>query len=754
MTKENPAVGVAGELADEQLWRWILSRRAFLAAGGGAAAAFAAQGAAAGPVAGEDWFPFKPANDYRSPSVIGLADWLDKPAGRHGFLLMKGEGLVFEDGTAVKFWGSNVCNARVACPNEQADRWADKFAKYGVNLVRFHKFTWPGPREGIGSREDSIRLDESMAPRWDYFTAALAARGIYTGWSHIYGHRLSPADKDRVLAYDEIMAANLPWAHLRHSSIGLVNFARDLQDLNLALTRNMLNRTNAVTGKRYAEDASLAYIELQNEDDIFWGHTQTYMDMCPTYKRLLHRQFSEWLQARYGSQEKLEAAWGKDALRSEETLRAENIEAFASPRISSQISEAAKAGQSPPRRLLDNCRFLYETQNAFYRRFVEAIRETGYRGVVVGSCWNAGSGVSHYYNLHSDYLAGMIDRHNYTGGRRAMLSAPGSGIFGAGLQQAANRPFGMSEWKSTWSSPWVAEAPAIIAVYGLGLQGWDMSCEFASDSDTMTMPMTEFGTDSPADMGQYPALARMVHRGDVREGAVIARRRVSLAELAEGKLPFEDEVRQQGDIREFTGSVPREALAAGKIVIEFAERPSRSEIARLDRYFDRNAKVIRSTTGQLTWDFSGEGFFTVDTPGTQAVAGFTAGKPQELSQASIRLETPFAVVFVTSLDRRLGIDRAPRLLVQLMGRTANTGMALDPAGKVTERGKPPVLVEPVVATISLKRVGKCSVLPLDHDGRIGEERQPVAVRQTGGRTEFTLDGRKHRTPYYLAEFGS
>jgi hypothetical protein len=33
---------------------------------------------------------------------------------------------------------------------------------------------------------------------------------------------------------------------------------------------NMLNHKNGFSGLRYADDPSLAYIELQNEDNIFW----------------------------------------------------------------------------------------------------------------------------------------------------------------------------------------------------------------------------------------------------------------------------------------------------------------------------------------------------------------------------------------------------------------------------------------------------------------------------------------------------
>ena len=52
----------------------------------------------------ERWFEFKPG-DYFKEGSVNMSDWLDKPAGKHGFLQINGKDFVFEDGTPVKFWG-------------------------------------------------------------------------------------------------------------------------------------------------------------------------------------------------------------------------------------------------------------------------------------------------------------------------------------------------------------------------------------------------------------------------------------------------------------------------------------------------------------------------------------------------------------------------------------------------------------------------------------------------------------------------
>ena len=71
------------------------------------------------------------------------------------------------------------------------------------------------------------------------------------------------------------------------------------------------------------------------------------------------------------------------------------------------------------------------------------LRMAGYEGEILSSNWQAGRAYSHFANLHSDYLVGTIDRHNYFGGERAnasMLTRAGSGMLSSGMQQVADRP--------------------------------------------------------------------------------------------------------------------------------------------------------------------------------------------------------------------------------------------------------------------------------------------------------------------------
>jgi hypothetical protein len=377
----------------------------------------------------------------------------------------------------------------------------------------------------------------------------------------------------------------------------------------------------------------------------------------------------------------------------------------------------------------------------------------------------------HYANLRSDYLVGYIDRHNYFGGKLldSMLAEPGSGYFSSGLQQVADRPFGLSEWIHVYPSLYSAEGPAIIAAYGLGLQGWDASYEFQSQAGPHAFgdragapPWGVWEADVPAQLGQYPALARMIYRGDVKPADVISVRSVSPRELAAGEFSFSDQVFQQGDVKTFGGSVPPEALAAGRVVVRFTAAPQPPLLPDMRKY--RRGSAIVAATGQLAWDTAGKGFFTVNTPGTKAVVGFAQGKPivlgGGLSQVSsgetgtvpfslkVRMDCPYASIFLTALDRKVTLADAPRALLSAVARNCNSGFSYFAIGdKIIDNGKPPIMLEPVKAAISVSGRPVTAVHVLDHDGRRSGKVLPVENGQ------FSIDGARDKTLYYELTFG-
>ncbi len=708
------------------------------------------------------WYPFAPDENFEG-SLIDLSDWLDKPAGVHGFLKMVGDDFEFEDGTAVKFWGVNICSQRPYSDSATIDQWVRQLAHYGVNGVRFHKFT----QNGLSSNYSTVITPQKWQ-QFDYFQARLKEAGIYYGWSPIYGHKLRPGDKNRLLAYDEIDKADMG-SHLSRSTIGLVNFAQDIQDIHIELIVNMLNHTNPSTGLRYAEDPALTFVELQNEDNIWFSTADRMMELCPTYKRLHQQKFCKWLKDKYGSQEKLTEIWGKEAFEWGREVRKENwnLEKCNITPVCNQgiygyeFTKYSDMDKVMPRFLLDNARFLYEEQVEFYERFVAAIRETGYKGTIVGSCWQAGAGITHYYNLAADREVGYIDRHNYFGGgtghslvpgkmnNQSMLSSPGSGFLNTGRQQVADRPYAISEWMSLPPNEWIAEGPAIIGIYGMGLNDWDASYAFASDFPYFTKTIHTpgvYNVNAPSQLALYPAIAAMIYRNEVEEGELASVRNVNMEALNQGVVGFDERVKQDMDQKEFSGTTPNELFAVGKVILKYTETFQETDQAVFSGYWDTIKKTIRSNTGQLFWDYSERGFFTASTDYTSAFVGFTGGKELRAGNIKISSQTPFSIIIASSAEKNKKLDMCEKIIVTAIARAVNTGMEFnEDKTELTDTGNAPVMMEPVQFKISLDRKIK-KVVILDHSGK------PKGEAIDCNTKSFVADGAKYQAIYYELTF--
>lgn len=694
------------------------------------------------------WFEWKPANSV-APSAIGMESWLDGPAGKHGGVTIGAAGhLAFTDKTPVKFWGTNLAYTQNTPEKEQADLTAARFAKYGINCVRMHKFTSPG--QGIGKDTTATDFDEAALDKLDYFTAQLKKRGVYYGWSHTFGFIARPGDKDKFLNYAELAALS------ERNTYGVINGAPDVQDVMISMVVALLNHKNPYTGMTYARDPALAYLEVQNEDDIFF-YTFSAMDKCPTYKQAMRERFGGWLQSRYKTQDALAKAWGT-ALGDGKVGGAVDFQT--NPWFFGDDNIARQTDAGATRRLLDNALFFHSEQNTFYSKFTKAVRAAGYQGPITGSPWQAPSSLPDLLNLRSDAMTGIVDRHNYFGGEwtglfDTMLSKPGSGYLGSGLQQVAGHPFALSEWCHVYPETLSAEGPAIVAAYGLGLQGWDASYEFQSLAtnggfrpDAGHGPWDVWNTDVPSQIGQFPALSRMILRGDVKQGDAISTRRVSLAQLQDAKFDFSSKLEQKGDVKVFGGTVPPEALAAGRVLVQFEDETKPSTFPDMKR-FGTAAKRIVSNTKQLTWDYAGKGYFTIATPGTVGVVGFAQGVAFKASGVQIQLKSRYASTFVTAMESGATLADCASALITIVARQSNTGFQyFSVDNHVLENGKAPIMVEGVQAALTFSGRPVKAVNILDQDGR-AQPNRTIKVSPDGS---FSVDTSRDKTLYYQVVF--
>ena len=703
-----------------------------------------------------EWFVFNP-QQKAGISETDMTHWLDAPAGKHGFVQMKGDKLVFENGRPIKFWGTNIASNLPFMKNEQAREWATFLAKYGFNAVRFHKFTW-GASDGIHS---TIITDEKWK-NFDFLCNELRQKGIYYGWSHIYGHRPRPGDKNKLLAYEEIAKTNLSPSHLNGTTSGIVNFAEDLQDLNIELTVNMLNHVNPNTGLRYADDPALSFIEFQNEDDVFWAFMERILEQTPTYRKLLCSKFSYWLKNKYQTDEKLRNAWNNEGFAENESIANESM--YPQPNhglFSWEYEQALKENRPVKQHFLDKITFLYEEQLKFYDKFEKAIRATGYKGTLVGSCWQAGSGLTHLLNLHTDYRAGIIDRHNYFGGgeghslkpgkfnNSSMLGKIGSGLLSSGMQQVTDRPFALSEWMSLIPNEWTAESAPIVAAYGMGLHGWDASYVFATDFPYFTPTIQNpfggiYNATSPTQLSLYPALVAMIYRGDVKEGAIAVERKINLRTALTGDTFYKETVKQDYDRKYMEADFSSHLMAVGKVALSFSD----TNAVEISPDFKQliNDSTVLSNTGELLWNEKGKGYFTINTTSTKALVGFAPNKTFKLGDVTLKTSNEFAVILITSLEKDKSIRNARKILVTTMARAKNSDMKYNDAKtELLDNGKAPILLEPVNFSLSIKIRKNGKMTCLDHLGYKTNKLIP-------NKKKWEVNGSETNAIYYLIEY--
>jgi hypothetical protein len=698
------------------------------------------------PPAPDAWFPLVAADDPFSPdSVTDMSRLLHRPAGLHGPLRAAGAELEFADGTGVRFWGLNAQPAATEALQRQQARF---YAKHGVNLARLHPvesllgLMQPDPAGGA-RRFDPARLD-----RLDRWFAILKEQGIYSDWSVFYPHVVTAAD-----GYEAALFAELPEAGGGRSSAGFVGFMPALQEAEWAYLRPLLEHVNPYTGLRYVDDPALAFLEVHNEDSVFWHFPLNGLQggEFPRHLAELQRRWAAWLRGRYADDSALLAAWGPigRGSRPRDSLANERLPIYGAWEMA---ADGPVNRPAEHRRMGDFIRFLAETQRAYFTRRGEALRALGYRGVRVTTAWQAGGPAAELANLWTDMALDAIDRHAYTGGGEGVwrilpgavndethLATPGGGILARGFEQAEHKPFMLSEWSQSPPNAWKAEAAPLVAFYGLGLHGWDASLHFSGSLPRLGSGwprLDSYVSETPHYLGQFPALALAVARGDLRPGELVAARRLAPGEAFRGEDRLSHPRAGEPDL-----ALPPETFAMGPATLDIGLGLPPSARADTSAWQDPAQGTLRSSTGELVWHRQAR-VVEVRSPRTQGLVGFAGGGRYELPALSVEaLNTPFVSLLVSALDDRPLIE-SRHILVTALARDRQTGARYSPDGRrLEELGGPPLLLEPVQAVLAFKGPAVVSAQALDVHGL------PTGTQVERDGNRLQLDGR-YATYYY------
>jgi len=701
----------------------------------------------------DDWFILMSGPDRHSPdSIIDMSRLVEKPAGKHGFLKRDGKDFAFEDGTSVKFWGVDAGMTETV---ESQRRQARFYAKHGINMVRQHPVQSVLGVLQSGGR--SRQFDSARLERWDRWFSILKDSGIYMTLSLFYPHVITPED-----GYPQDLYNELPDRGAGKSTSGVVTIMQDLQDAEWHWERVLLEHINPYTGLAYKDDPALAIVEVHNEDSIFWhaplNDLAEYSNgKLDRHAAILSTMWMNWVKNHYRNDRSLKVAWGAGT-RPDDSVDNPKMKMYGAWEMEADGPRFSK--NSEKKRMGDFIRFLAELQRDYYKRRQQRLCEMGYKAVTVTTAWKAGGPAASAANLWTDDAMDAIDRHNYFGGgagghnitagsvsNDTHMNKAGRGILSSGFWQVEDKPFIMTEWTQKPPNQWKAEIAPLFAFYGMGLQGWDASYHFAASRAFIGNgwpAMRSYVTCTPHYIGQFPALAFAIYNNHIEEGDIISARRLSTGDIFAGTDKLQQEHGLAGyDENELLahGDTAVEALAIGRVTLKIEDGLESSYLGELSAYWDRQAQTVRSSTGQLTWDY-GSKVVTVHSEKTQGVIGFTGSGTFDLPGVTVRIgQTLFVSLLFTPLDNRPLIESG-HILITAMAQDKQLGTVYNEDGtKLIETGGPPLLLEPVQAILTFKGAPLASVNVVDVYG-VPTTRY---VEHTGN--SFSIDGR-YATYYY------
>ncbi len=621
----------------------------------------------------------------------------EKPAGKHGFIKTNGRDLEFEDGTKVKFWGTNLNGAGCFPEHDYAEKFAKRLSKIGLNLVRFHQLDaeWHTPNIFSftkGKRVTDAKLDPESMDRLDYLIYCLKKEGIYC-YMDMFTYRKFRSDE----GVENAKA-------LKDKAKPACLFSDKLIELQKDLCRRLWTHVNPYTELAYCDDPVFVMAEIVNETDMFRKNVYPIVE---PYNSEFNAKFDKWL---------LENNYSKKA---------------------EDFDVAALEDET----VID---FLTYIQEEYYKEMYSYMHECGVKIPITGTNWKSFPAnsksqlVTDFFDAHPYYYDWKWGEFEKRCMNKSITQSEASYLSGNIAMTEKNKPTYISEWDMPWPNEYRAESPLYTAAIGM-LQGWSgfaiHTYSYTAKLQNMNMLGSEivaekvgntpyrqgiFSTwNDPAKFGLFYHAALITRRGDVKTSKNL----MEIAPLSRGKWN-------------------------GSSVVENIERTGIVSDLSFETFSEEaETKVpdeILSDTGELYINRN-KNFGYINTPKTKCAYGFLGKNGNiELSGVNINCETDFAVIAMSSLTDE-DISSSSNILLTTVGRAENTDFEFK-NGLMYNYGKPPVRVEVIKADIEIQT---------DTDGLVVWAISPegfyigtVSTEYEDGKLKFTV-GETSQSMYYL-----
>jgi hypothetical protein len=245
--------------------------------------------------ADEPLFPF--VISYDAPgNVTDVSAWLQRPAGKHGFVRNE-NGQLTTDAGPIRFWGANFAFEACFPTHDEAERVAARLARLGINCVRLHHMDM---RSIWGHSPNKLTIAPQQIERLDYLVYQLKRHGVYIDMNLHVSRWFDKAEgfvaRERRPEFDK----------------GLDNFEPRMIELQKKYARDLLTHLNPYLKTDYVHEPAMAFVEISNEDALYAIWSSGKLDqLLDPYRATFRELWNGWLRRKYDSTAKLRRAWSE-----------------------------------------------------------------------------------------------------------------------------------------------------------------------------------------------------------------------------------------------------------------------------------------------------------------------------------------------------------------------------------------------------------------------------------------------------------
>lgn len=574
-------------------------------------------GAKSGPMNEGKWYTVELNTKNTGSHYVDWSTLLDAPAGKHGFAKAVNGHIQFEDGTPVRFWGTNLVANSAFPSKQQADSVATRLARMGCNLIRLHHMDadWSNPNI-FGNGPSTKNLSSASLDKLDYLISALKKKGIYIYLDLLVHRDFKAADGVQIKPPD-----------MGGKQVGY--FDKKLIELQKEYINQLLSHKNPYTGLAYKDEPSIVGSEFINESSAFLHFGGDIL--TDPYRKDLQAQF--------------EAAGNTGKKLSVFDL---DYSQGASPRL---MVRKGSEGDTEA-----TMRFLSKVEIDYYNEMKNFMRSLGVKYMLSGS--NLPIPVL-TYQFDNNKVADLVLTNDYWDhpqlwkinndwnrvlyapiNNTSMIKNPSmSTVSNISKYKWYNKPFLVTEYNACYPNEFILEGIPLIAAYSR-LQDIDGMLQFDYSLSTPGKePLSPFDLAKMLDhLAHWVIGAPIFLRGDILPANGLVLDNITDKQLY--SLPgYSDFLDKKAHLPYIT-----------KVAKTYGEGKS-DEPSKYDMYYDAKKNIIKSETGQLKLD-ADKGILEINAPKVQGAIGTLKDISFDFPALSFKVKNNWGSVFLISKENK------------------------------------------------------------------------------------------------------